>query len=89
MIAEAGINHNGNIKTAIKLIDSAKKNGADAIKFQTYKTEKRINKKYNKIFNILKRCELNFKEFKILKDYCDRKKIIFFQLHLTANLLIF
>ncbi len=78
LIAEAGINHNGDIKTALKLIDSAKKNGADAIKFQTYKTEKRINKKYTKIFKILKRCELNFKEFKILKDYCDKKKIIFF-----------
>ena len=78
LIAEAGINHNGNLKTALKLIDSAKKNGADAIKFQTYKTEKRINKKFTKIFDILKRCELNFQDFKILKDYCDKKKIIFF-----------
>ncbi len=46
LIAEAGINHNGNLKTALKLVDTAKKNGADAVKFQTYITEKRINKKH-------------------------------------------
>ncbi len=78
LIAEAGINHNGNLKSALRLIDAAKKSGADAIKFQTYKTEKRIHKKYKKIFAILKKCELNYKEFKILKDYCDHKKINFF-----------
>ena len=45
LIAEAGINHNGNLKTALKLIDVAKKSGADAIKFQTYITEKESSKK--------------------------------------------
>jgi N,N'-diacetyllegionaminate synthase len=78
LIAEAGINHNGMIKTALKLVDTAKKSGADAIKFQTYITEKRIPKKYLKIFNILKKCQLPFKSFKIIKDYCKEKKIIFF-----------
>ena len=48
LIAEAGINHNGKIKTALKLIDVAKKNGADAIKFQTYITEKRVKKNIRK-----------------------------------------
>ena len=48
LIAEAGINHNGNIKTALKLVDTAKKSGADAIKFQTYITEKRIKKNIKK-----------------------------------------
>ena len=38
LIAEAGINHNGSLKSALKLVDVAKKSGADAIKFQTYKT---------------------------------------------------
>ena len=74
LIAEAGINHNGNLKTALKLIDVAKKSGADAIKFQTYITEKRVPKKYKKIFDILKRCELSYKEFEILKDYSEKKK---------------
>ena len=78
LIAEAGINHNGNLKTALKLVDAAKKSGADAIKFQTYVTEKRINKKYTKIFEILKNCELKFSDFKIIKEYCDLKKIEFF-----------
>ena len=78
IIAEAGINHNGNLKTALKLIDTAKKSGADAIKFQTYITEKRVNKKYHKIFDILKECELPFKSFKILNDYCKKKEIDFF-----------
>ena len=78
LIAEAGINHNGNLKTALKLIDVAKKSGADAIKFQTYITEKRVPKKYKKIFDILKRCELSYKEFEILKDYSEKKNNFFF-----------
>ena len=44
LIAEAGINHNGNFDKAIKLVDLAKKSNADAIKFQTYKTEKRVKR---------------------------------------------
>ena len=78
LIAEAGINHNGNLKTAIRLVDAAKESGADAIKFQTYKTERRVHKKYTKVFDILKKCELTYKEFKIIKDYSDYKKIKFF-----------
>tara|TARA_B110000027_G_C16079065_1_gene282763 strand:+ start:210 stop:1040 length:831 start_codon:yes stop_codon:yes gene_type:complete len=78
IIAEAGINHNGEVKTALKLVDVAKKNGASAIKFQTYITEKRIKKKYTKIFDILKKCELKFDDFKIINDYCKYKKINFF-----------
>ena len=50
LIAEAGINHNGSIKTALKLVDTAKNSGADAIKFQTYITEKRVKKKIQKNF---------------------------------------
>ena len=78
IIAEAGINHNGKIKDALRLVDVAKKNGASAIKFQTYITEKRIKKKYKKIFNILKKCELKFDDFKIINDYCKYRKIDFF-----------
>tara|TARA_B100000780_G_C21099811_1_gene443785 strand:- start:866 stop:1696 length:831 start_codon:yes stop_codon:yes gene_type:complete len=78
LIAEAGINHSGDIKTALGLVDTAKNNGADAIKFQTYKTEKRINKKYKKIFKILKNCELSYQDFIEINDYCKKKKIIFF-----------
>ncbi len=77
LIAEVGINHNGKLNEAIKLIDAAKKSGADAVKFQTYVTEKRVNTN-NPIFNILKRCELQLDDFYKLKKYCDKRNIIFF-----------
>ena len=77
IIAEAGINHNGNFNTALKLAKKAKEAGADAIKFQTYKTEKRV-KKNSPIFDILKKCELNYSEFIKIKDYCDHIGIEFF-----------
>ena len=77
IIAEAGINHNGSFKTAIKLAEAAKKAGANAIKFQTYKTERRV-KKNNPAFDVLKKCELNYKEFVKIKDYCDHIGIEFF-----------
>jgi sialic acid synthase SpsE len=44
VIAEIGLNHNGDITRAKELIDSAKRAGADAVKFQTYITEKRVEK---------------------------------------------
>ena len=77
LIAEAGINHGGDINKAIKLVDKAKISGATAIKFQTYKTEKRV-KRNNPAFKILKKCELKFNDFEKIKNYCSKKKIIFF-----------
>ena len=77
IISEIGINHNGNVSNAIKLIDSSIKAGASAVKFQTYKTEKRV-KKNSPIFNILKKCELSYDDFIKIKKYCDKKNIIFF-----------
>ena len=76
-IAEIGINHGGDINIAKQLIDSAVKAGADAVKFQTYLTEKRVPKD-SPIFTILKNCELPFEAFKELKEYSDKKGIIFF-----------
>jgi len=78
IIAEAGINHNGNIKTALKLVDIAKLNGANAIKFQTYRTEKRVGNINKKVSEILKRCELGYKDFIKINNYCTFKKITFF-----------
>ena len=59
IIAEAGINHNGNVNIACDLVDVAKGNGANAIKFQTYKTEKRVGNISKKVTEILKKCELD------------------------------
>ena len=84
LIAEVGINHNGKLNEAMKLIDAAKKSGADAVKFQTYVTEKRVNNN-SPIFNILKRCELQFDDFYKLKKYCDKKNIIFFSTPFDVN----
>ena len=44
IIAEAGVNHNGSIELAKKLIDAAVNAGADAVKFQTFKTENLVSK---------------------------------------------
>jgi len=76
-IAEIGINHSGNINKAKKLIDAAKESGADSVKFQTYRTEKRTTIG-SPIYDILKKCELSFDEFSILKRYSKDKDIDFF-----------
>lgn len=77
IIAEIGINHMGSIVRAKKLIISAVRAGVDAVKFQTYITEKRV-KKNSPIFKILKKCELQFKYFKILKKVAEKNNIDFF-----------
>ena len=78
VIAEIGINHGGDIGLAKRLIDSAAKTGCDAVKFQTYITEKRVSKKYNELFNILKKCELPFNNFNDLKKHANDAGLIFF-----------
>ncbi len=89
IIAEAGVNHNGNIKLAKKLIDIAKDAGVDAVKFQTWITEEIMimdstmaeyaqrNTKETSQYQMLKNLELSYTEFEELKRYCDEKKIIF------------
>nr|CAJ71367.1 similarity to N-acetyl neuramic acid synthetase NeuB [Candidatus Kuenenia stuttgartiensis] len=77
VIAEIGLNHGGDMNTAKRLIDSASKTGVDAVKFQTYLTEKRVPKN-SPIFDILKKCELPFEVFKELKDYTETYNIEFF-----------
>ena len=49
IIAEAGVNHNGNIKTAMKLVDCASLLGADAIKFQTFRAKNFVKKNTPKV----------------------------------------
>ncbi|HEY0087600.1 MAG TPA: N-acetylneuraminate synthase [Candidatus Lokiarchaeia archaeon] len=90
IIAEAGVNHNGKVGLAKKLVDIAVNAGADAVKFQTYKSEdvvipkidsadyskKNLGKQINQL-EMLKAYELDYKDFKIIKEYCDKKRIIF------------
>jgi len=83
-IAEAGINHNGEINLAKKLVDVAKEAGADAIKFQTHMPEKEMLKNAitagyvgEPLFDLLKRVELSKKDHIELKTYATNKGILF------------
>lgn len=90
VIAEAGVNHNGNILVAKKLVDAAAEAGADAIKFQTFVAEKLVSKRAPKPtyqirttgngttqYEMLRRLQLTARDFKQLKEYCDEVGIMF------------
>ncbi|MCW7999959.1 N-acetylneuraminate synthase, partial [Clostridium sp. cpc1] len=89
IIAEAGVNHNGNIDIAKKLVDAAVEAGVDAIKFQSFKAGNLVTKSAKKAeyqkettgngnqFEMLKKLELSYKEHIILKKYCEEKGIMF------------
>jgi N,N'-diacetyllegionaminate synthase len=79
IIAEAGVNHNGKVSIAKKLVDAAIDAGADAIKFQTFNTEKLVSKTLSKSqFNMLKKLELADESFLELRDYTKEQKIVLF-----------
>ena len=90
IIAEAGVNHNGDINIAKKLIDVAFDSGANSVKFQTFKAENIVSSNAPKAdyqlnsteksetqFQMLKKLELDLKSHQILIDYCKIKGIIF------------
>ena len=92
IIAEAGVNHNGSLEIAKRLIDEASFAGVDIIKFQTFKSEnlvtktakqaeyqqKNIGKKGDSQFAMLKKLELSHENHIELIRYCDEKGIRFF-----------
>ena len=101
-IAEIGVNHNGNMVLAKKMILEAKKAGANAVKFQTFKAQSLVSPKTPKVkyqksttnrdeshYDMIKFLELSEKNHYILKDFCKKKKLIFYQLHMILNLLNF
>ena len=91
IIAEAGVNHNGRLDLALQLCDAAKEAGADAVKFQTWKTEKIITKSANLAtyqqenisnksqsqFEMLKALELSYDDFIIIQQHCRKIGIEF------------
>ncbi len=103
IIAEAGVNHNGSIKLAKKLIDVAVESRADAVKFQTFKAENLVSKNTEKAeyqkkttdasesqFDMIKKLELDIETHKELMTYCQEKSIMFLSTpfdHDSINLL--
>ena len=89
IIAEAGVNHNGSLKNAFKLVDLAANAGADAVKFQTFNVSKllteraklcnyqKFNNKILKQYDLLKPLELEYDEFIKIARYCKHKNIEF------------
>lgn len=89
IIAEIGVNHNGSVELAKKMIKSASECGVDAVKFQTFKSENLVTKTAQKAeyqqkntsddsqFEMLKRLELSFEDFKELKEYSLENDVLF------------
>lgn len=90
VIAEAGVNHNGSLRAAKRLIDAAAKCGVDAVKFQAFNPDEVVAKKAPKAnyqkkntdrnenqLEMIKKLELGEKAHKILLNYCRKKGVIF------------
>lgn len=90
IIAEAGVNHNGRLDLALQLCDAAKEVGADVVKFQTWKTENLLTRnveqaeyqtqntgKQESQFDMLKKLELSYEDFRKIKQHCDEIGILF------------
>ena len=104
IVAEAGVNHNGSAKKALELVDAAVYAGADAVKFQTYKTEQYVTKRAEKAqyqknttginegqFEMIKNLELNYDVYFELQKKCLKNNIKFLSTafdHESLNFLV-
>ena len=84
IIAEAGVNHNGQLDLALKLCDAAKEAGVDCVKFQTWQTEKIVTRKAENTnnaeesqFDMLKKLELSYEDFRLVQEHCNKIGIDF------------
>ena len=90
IIAEAGVNHNGSLDKALELVDAASIEGADVVKFQTFKAENLVIESAPKAnyqlatteraesqFEMLRKLELSHEMHRVIVDRCDEKKIRF------------
>ena len=76
LIAEASLNHLGNITRALRMVDAAKDAGCTAVKFQTYCTQE-FCRFDDPMYQTFKDCELPDRAWPVLSDYCKRLEIIF------------
>ncbi len=90
IIAEAGDNHNGDFDLALQLVDKAAEAGADCVKFQTFVTENVVSVRAEKAayqkentapgenqFDMIKKYELSFEQYREIQKYCGKRKIMF------------
>lgn len=90
IIAEAGVNHNGDMEIARQLVDAASASGADAVKFQTFQAERLVCRSARKAryqlettdasetqYDMLKKLQLTRQMHLELMEYCDKKNIMF------------
>jgi sialic acid synthase SpsE len=78
IIAEIGSNHNQSLQLAYESIDAAKEAGADAVKFQSINIEELYYKPSETTVALHKKIDMEENWHKLLKDYCDKKGILFF-----------
>lgn len=92
IIAEAGVNHNGSVELAKKLVDAAAAAKVDYIKFQTFKSEGVVTKKAEKAqyqkestgseentqLEMIKKLEISYEGYLEIRDYCNQKGVKFF-----------
>lgn len=103
IIAEAGVNHNGSLENAFKLVDNAALAGVDYIKFQTFKSEKLVSSKAKKAdyqientknaaesqLQMLKKLELSQDDHQKLINYCQEKGVRFFSTAFDLDSLVY
>ena len=85
VVAEVGINHEGEIGKALKMVDAAVEAGTEVVKFQAHITEKEMiptdmkpgKISDEKLWDIIKRCELNKEEECQVQSYCQKKGVLY------------
>jgi N,N'-diacetyllegionaminate synthase len=87
VVAEIGINHNGSVSQAEKLIDAAAQSGADAVKFQSFHADRLLVPSRDRYaqqmdgvesaYQMLHRCELSFEDQEKLKNHADERGVLF------------